>query len=133
MIFIDFYWQVLNHPKFPNFHAIHWSIFMWLVFLQADRGTRQPLSRQYQHQAAGVGDPLVHRQTRDLARPWLLRQLVCVLQRRQRQPSHPSGGQRQATAEREVHHMSHCLTSTVVVYPLILSRSPPHKFIIPWR
>lgn len=68
----------------------------------ADRGPREPVPGEHQHQAAGAGGAPVHCQARDTARARLLRQPFRVLPRRERQPAHRPRGQRQAQAQREV-------------------------------
>lgn len=68
----------------------------------ADRGAREPVPGEHQHQAAGTRGAAVHGQARDTARARLLRQSVCVLPGRRRVPANGARGQRQAQAQREV-------------------------------
>lgn len=69
---------------------------------QADRGPREPVPGEHQHQAAGARSAPVHGQARDTARARLLRQPVRILPGRQRISADCQGGQRQAQAQREV-------------------------------
>lgn len=68
----------------------------------ADRGPRQPVPGEHQHQAAGTRGAPVHGQARDPARARLLREPVRLLPGRQRVPADHQGRQRQTQAEREV-------------------------------
>lgn len=68
----------------------------------ADRGAREPVPGEHQHQTAGTRGAAVHGQARDTARARLLRQPVCVLPGRRRVSVNGARGQRQAQAQREV-------------------------------
>jgi len=68
----------------------------------ADCRSRQPVPREYQHQAAGARGPPVHGQARNIARPRFLREPVRILPGRQRISADRQGRQRQTQAQREV-------------------------------
>ncbi len=73
-----------------------------VTVVQADRGPRQPVPAQHQHEAARIGRAHLDGEARDLARARLLRQPLRLLPRRSRQPADAARRTRQAGPQRKV-------------------------------
>ena len=99
------------------------SFFFFFFFLQTDSWACQPLPQFDQHEAPGVGHPVVHREARDVTRPRILSLALRVLQGQGWKTPHAQGGKRKTKPQRRVSLPPTCvLYSPVTFFCLTSSR-----------